>query len=77
MIDNAIATIDMDERYEKYATIQKTINDLQPSLHLFEQAQKHPYQASYVNWPATTGEKIPVMGYDFAANLISVYPERK
>ena len=77
MIDDAIATIDMDERYEKYAAIQKIINDLHPSLHLFEQAQKHPYQASYINWPATTGEKIPVMGYDFAANLISVYPERK
>jgi peptide/nickel transport system substrate-binding protein len=77
MIDDAIATIDMVERYRKYEEIQKVINDLQPSLHLFEQAQKHPYQASYVEWPATTGEKIPVMGYDFAANLISVYPERK
>jgi peptide/nickel transport system substrate-binding protein len=77
MIDDAIATIDMGERYRKYEEIQKKINDLQPSLHLFEQAQKHPYQASYVEWPATTGEKIPVMGYDFAANLISVYPERK
>jgi len=77
MIDDAIATIDMKERYRKYEEIQKMINDLQPSLHLFEQAQKHPYQAAYVDWPATTGEKIPVMGYDFAANLISVYPERK
>jgi peptide/nickel transport system substrate-binding protein len=77
MIDEAIATIDMKERYGKYEEIQKVINDLQPSLHLFEQAQKHPYQASYVDWPATTGNKIPVMGYDFAANLISVYPERK
>ena len=77
MIDDAIATIDMDERYGKYVEIQKIINDLQPSLHLFEQAQKHPYQASYVDWPATTGEKIPVMGYDFAANLMSVYPDRK
>jgi peptide/nickel transport system substrate-binding protein len=77
MIDGAIATINMEERYRKYEEIQKVINDLQPSLHLFEQAQKHPYQASYVEWPATTGEKIPVMGYDFAANLISVYPERK
>jgi peptide/nickel transport system substrate-binding protein len=77
MIDDAIATIDMDERYGKYEAIQKKINALQPSMHLFEQAQKHPYQAAYIDWPATTGEKIPVMGYDFAANLISVYPERK
>jgi peptide/nickel transport system substrate-binding protein len=77
MIDDAIATIDMEERFQKYEAIQKLIDELQPSLHLFEQAQKHPYQASYVDWPATTGDKIPVMGYDFAANLISVYPERK
>lgn len=77
MIDEAISTIDMEERYAKYAEIQKTINELQPSLHLFEQAQKHPYQASYIDWPSTTGEKIPVMGYDFAANYIQVYPEKK
>ena len=77
MIDDAITTIDMDERFEKYVEIQQKIDDLQPSLHLFEQAQKHPFQASYIDWPATTGDKIPVMGYDFAANLISVHPERK
>jgi peptide/nickel transport system substrate-binding protein len=77
MIDDAIATIDMQERYRKYEEIQKLIHELQPSLHLFEQAQKHPYQASYIDWPSTTGDKIPVMGYDFAANLISVYPERR
>jgi peptide/nickel transport system substrate-binding protein len=77
MIEGAIATIDMKERYDKYAEIQKIINDLQPSLHLFEQAQKHPYFASYIDWPATTGEKIPVMGYDFAANVIQVHTERK
>lgn len=77
MIDDAIATSDIDARYEKYVEIQKLVNDIQPSLHLFEQAQKHPYQAAYVDWPATTGDKIPVMGYDFAANIIQVYPERK
>ncbi len=77
MIDDAIATSDIDARYEKYADIQMLINDIQPSLHLFEQAQKHPYQAAYVDWPATTGDKIPVMGYDFAANIIQVYPEKK
>ncbi len=77
MLEDAISTIDMDERYAKYVEIQKKINELQPSLHLFEQAQKHPYQASYIDWPSTTGEKIPVMGYDFAANFIQVHPEKK
>ena len=77
MIDDAIATIDMEERFEKYEKIQMMVDEQQYSLHLFEQAQKHPFQASYIDWPATTGDKIPVMGYDFAANLISVYPEKK
>ena len=77
MIDDAIATIDMDERFKKYEEIQMVVHEQQYSLHLFEQAQKHPFQASYIKWPATTGDKIPVMGYDFAANLISVYPEKK
>lgn len=78
MIEEAIATIDMEERYEKYAEIQKIIHEIQPSLHLFEQAQKHPYQEGYIDWPSTdSGKKIPVMGYDFAANYIQVYPEKK
>lgn len=78
MIEEAIATIDMEERYEKYAEIQKIINEIQPSLHLFEQAQKHPYQEGYIDWPSTDSDKkIPVMGYDFAANYIQVYPEKK
>jgi peptide/nickel transport system substrate-binding protein len=78
MIEEAIATIDMEERYAKYAEIQKIINEIQPSLHLFEQAQKHPYQEGYIDWPSTDSDKkIPVMGYDFAANYIQVYPEKK
>jgi peptide/nickel transport system substrate-binding protein len=77
MIDDAITTIDMDERFKKYEEIQMVVHEQQYSLHLFEQAQKHPFQASYIDWPSTTGDKIPVMGYDFAANLISVYPEKK
>ena len=78
MIDDAIATIDTKERYRKYADIQKIINGLQPSLYLFEQAQNHPYQASYVDWPSTDpSKKIPIMGYDFAANLVQIHTERK
>jgi hypothetical protein len=78
MIERSIATIEMDERFEIYREIQRRIDEITPSLHMFEQAQKHAYQASYVDWPATkSGQKIPVMGYDFAARFIQVYPERK
>jgi peptide/nickel transport system substrate-binding protein len=77
MIESAIATIDKDERFELYRGIQQRIDEITPSLHMFEQAQKHAYQASYVDWPATKGEKIPVMGYDFDARFIQVFPEKK
>jgi len=77
MLEDAIATIDMDERFETYGKIQKKIDDLCPSINLFEQAQKHAYQASYIDWAAMYGDKIPVMGYAFDARFIQVYPEKK
>jgi peptide/nickel transport system substrate-binding protein len=77
MIDKAIGTINREERFKVYKDIQKKLDEIAPSLYLFEQAQKHAYQASYVDWPAARGESIPVMGYDFAARFIQVYPEKK
>ncbi len=77
MLDGAIATIDQEERFAKYREIQKKLADLCPSLFLFEQAQKHAYQADYIDWPAVRGETAPVMGYAFDARLIQVFPEKK
>jgi peptide/nickel transport system substrate-binding protein len=77
MLDKSIATIGREERFKLYKDIQKRIDELAPSLYLFEQAQKHAYQASYIDWPAAKGESVPVMGYDFAARFIQVYPEKR
>jgi len=77
MIEKAISTIDREERFKVYRDIQKKIDKIAPSLYLFEQAQKQAYQASYIDWPAARGESIPIMGYDFAARFIQVYPEKK
>ena len=76
-IEKAIATIDRDERFKIYREIQQKIDEICPSLYLFEQAQKQAYQASYIDWPAAKGESIPVMGYNFAARFIQIYPDRK
>lgn len=76
-IEKAIATIDRDERFKIYREIQQKIDEICPSLYLFEQAQKQAYQATYIDWPAAKGESIPVMGYNFAARFIQVYPDRK
>jgi peptide/nickel transport system substrate-binding protein len=77
MIDGAIATIDREERFAKYRAIQKKIVDLCPSLFLFEQAEKHAYQTTYIDWPAAKGKVSPVMGYAFDARFIQIFPEKK
>jgi len=71
MIDDALATVDEDERYAKYRELQDYIVDLCPSIFLYDQVQKHAVQ-SYVDWPPARGEVIPVMGYTMFAARIGV-----
>jgi len=77
MINDSIKTIDREERFAKYVKIQRYITDLCPTLFLFDQVEKHAYQATYVDWPAARGEIIPVMGYNFAVRFIKVYPDKR
>ncbi len=77
MLEDALATVDREERFRKYAELQHYIMDLCPSLFLFDQVEKHAYQAAYIDWPAARGEVIPVMGYNMAARFIKVYPEKR
>jgi len=77
MISDSIKTIDREERFAKYVKIQRYISDLCPTLFLFDQVEKHAYQATYVDWPAARGEIIPVMGYNFAGRFIKVYPDKR
>ena len=71
-IEDAINTVDRAARFAKYAQIQQYITDLCPTIFLFEQVEKHAYQASYVDWPTASGEVNPVMGYNLAARFIKV-----
>jgi len=77
MIEDALATVDREERFAKYAEIQNYIVDLCPTIFLFEQVEKHAYQSAYVDWPAARGLVNPVMGYNMAARFIKVYPEKR
>jgi len=52
MIDDAISTLDSNERYEKYKAIQKKILDLAPDIIPAEMPMRHAYQAEYLKWPA-------------------------
>jgi peptide/nickel transport system substrate-binding protein len=70
-IDDALATVDEDERYAEYMELQEYIVDLCPSLFLYDQVQKHAVQ-SYVDWPPARGAVIPVMGYTMFAPDIGI-----
>jgi peptide/nickel transport system substrate-binding protein len=77
MIEDALKTVNREERFVKYNEIQQYIMDLCPTLFIFDQMEKHPYQAGYIDWPAARGEVIPVMGYNFAGRFIKVYPDKR
>jgi peptide/nickel transport system substrate-binding protein len=66
-IEDALATVDREERFAKYSEIQETLVDLAPTIWLADQAQEFGYQ-EYLTWPvaemAKAGEPLaPVMGY--------------
>jgi peptide/nickel transport system substrate-binding protein len=68
-LDDALATLDDQERYAKYAALQQKIAELTPSLYLYDQIEKHAYR-DCVDWPATRNETSVVMGYQlFLAHM--------
>ena len=71
-IDDALVTVDAEERYAKYRDLQDEIVELSPTIFLYDQVQKHAFQAGYVDWPAARGEVIPVMGYTMFAPTIEI-----
>jgi peptide/nickel transport system substrate-binding protein len=82
MIEDAISTINDQERFQKYQAIQEKIVDLCPSIFLFEQCTNQAYRADFIYFPAweavkSGGKNNPVMGYDFYFRDFRVYPEKK
>lgn len=73
MVEEAVATIDREERFQAYHGLQDYIAELAPSIFLYDQVEKHAYQ-DYVDWPAIDGEMSPVQGYYFFAPQIGVSP---
>jgi len=73
MIEDALSTMNITERYEKYEDLERYLLDLCPSLFLFDHLVKYSYQP-YVIWPNVLGESIPVMGYNIDGRTIEVLP---
>ena len=81
-IEDALATVDQDERFKKYSEIQHTLVDLAPTIWLADQALEFGYQADYLVWPLAerikAGEPCaPTMGYSFYVRDMKVFPEKR
>jgi len=65
MIEEAITTLDTNERYQTYKAIIRKILDFALDIVAVEMPQRHAYQAEYLMWPAAkaaeTGEKFNLM----------------
>ena len=68
-IDEALATLDDQERYNKYFAIQDQLANIAASVWIYDQVEKHAYREC-VDWPAARNETSLVMGYQqFAAGI--------
>ncbi len=71
-IEDALATVDPEERFAKYQVLQDQIAELAPSLFLYDQLEKHAV-ADYVDWKPE--ENSSVMGYQIYVPRIGVTPQ--
>jgi len=70
-IDDALATLDQQERFAKYSAIQAKLIDLAPSIWIYDQLEKRGIR-DCVDFPAARGETSVVMGYYFFLPNIGV-----
>ncbi len=76
LIEQAMATVDNEERFAVYRDIQDLIVELAPTIFAYDNMERHAYQSGYVSWPQAANP-IPVMGYNFVARFISVDPVKR
>lgn len=81
MIEDALSTVDRNERFEKYKKIQEVLVDLCPTIWVLDQAERRAYQSDYMYWPgvelAKQGKPVTsVMGYNFYFHDFKIYPEK-
>jgi peptide/nickel transport system substrate-binding protein len=81
MLEDAIATIDQKERFQKYYVVQEKIVELCPTIWILEQVIKQAYRSDYVVFPGAEAVKQgkpcnPVYGYNFYYRDFKVNPEK-
>jgi peptide/nickel transport system substrate-binding protein len=81
-IEDALSTVDRNERFEKYAKLQEEIaSDLCPTIWALDSGERRAYQSDYVYWPSAElikeGKSVtPVLGYYAYFHDFKVYPDK-
>ena len=75
LIDDALVTLDQQERYRKYGLIQEIIVEFAPGIILMDMLERHAVQTAYVNWPMVVPSNF-VMGYSLDCRFLEVFPDR-
>ena len=81
MIEDALTTVDQEERFQKYYDIQEVIVELCPTIWIMEQAVKQVHRSDYVVFPAAEALKQgelcnSAVGYNFYYRDFKVTPEK-
>ncbi len=76
MIEDALSTVDFNQRMQKYYQIQKKLDELAPSVYVFEHIVLRGYQANYIDYPAARGDILPIAEYELDFRWIQVFPEK-
>jgi len=77
MLDDAVATVDKTDRFQKYIQAQEAIINMYLSIYVIDQNERRAYYAGYVDWPAALGGNNPVMGYNFDIRFIGFDATKK
>jgi len=77
-IEDALATPDQTERFQKYADLQNYIVDeLCPAAYLADLAERVAYQTGYFEWPAGENGMSGLMGYHYYVPDMKIFPDKK
>ncbi len=82
MIEDALSTVDLNERFQKYYDIQEKIVEIVPTVYLFNWVEKRACQTGYVDWEPYLLLKegkdfVYPMGYSLYVRGMKVYPDKR
>lgn len=76
-IADAVSTLDVGEREQKYKDLQKEFMETMPTIPLFEQKFQYAYQSYYLDWTVANQPVPAIMGANVLLRDMLIYPDKK